>query len=120
MAKATTSASRTTSFARSGQNKKTQGEIIKVSYEHRPFRRINLYMMAGCVLLIIIGFLLMLGPGSSVEGGFNPDIFSARRIAVGPALTFLGFLLMAFAIIWSPRRSRTDKNDASAAADRND
>ena len=76
-------------------------EIITCSHEHRPFRRINFYLMAGCVCLIIVGFLLMLGAGSSVEGGFNPDVFSTRRIVVGPTITFLGFLLMAFAIIYN-------------------
>lgn len=55
----------------------------------------------------------MLGPGSSVEGGFNPDIFSTRRIAVGPTITFLGFLLMAFAIFYTPRRG--GRHDAVAA-----
>lgn len=68
------------------------------------FSRANLLMMAGCLALIIIGFALMSGGSSSVEGGFNPDIFSTRRIVVGPALAFLGFLLMAFAIIYTPRK----------------
>lgn len=70
------------------------------------FPRINLLMMGGCVAMIIIGFLLMSGGSSSIEHGFNPDIFSTRRIVVGPAIAFLGFLFMAFAIIWTPRRKR--------------
>jgi len=76
------------------------------SAAHRPFEKINYYMMGACVLLIIAGFLLMLGPGSSVESGFNPDIFSTRRIVVGPMLSFLGFLFMAFAIIYQPRKKK--------------
>ena len=56
------------------------------------------------VVLIIIGFALMAGPGSSVENGFNPDIFSTRRIVVGPTIAFLGFLSMAFAIVYSPKK----------------
>jgi hypothetical protein len=48
----------------------------------------------------------MLGGGSSVESGFNPDIFSTRRIVVGPTITFLGFLLMAFAIIYQPKKKK--------------
>ena len=40
----------------------------------------------------------MAGGGSTIEEGFNPDIFSFRRIVVGPFIAFLGFLLMAFAI----------------------
>lgn len=62
------------------------------------------------MLLIVVGFLLMTGSGSSPEAGFNPDIFSTRRIVVGPTIAFLGFLLMAFAIIWQPRKSDKLKN----------
>lgn len=77
--------------------------IIRESESLKPFGRLNFYLMGGCLLLIIAGFLLMLGGGSTPEQ-FNPDIFSTRRIVVGPALTFLGFLLMAFAIIYKPSK----------------
>lgn len=66
-------------------------------------------MMACCLVLIIVGFLLMSGGGSTVEEGFNPDIFSTRRIVVGPTIAFLGFLFMAFAIIWTPGKKKDDK-----------
>lgn len=66
------------------------------------FPKVNLWMMAGCIVLIVAGFLLMSGGSSSIENGFNPDIFSFRRIVLGPALAFLGYLLMAFAIIGNP------------------
>lgn len=67
--------------------------------------------MLGCVALIIIGFLLMTGGSSTAEGGFNPDIFSTRRIVIGPTIAFLGFLLMAFAIVWTPRKKKDNNND---------
>ena len=76
--------------------------IKKTSEKDRPFGSLNFYLMGGCIVLIILGFLFMSGGGSSVEDGFNPDIFSTRRIVVGPLLSFLGFLLMAFAIICPP------------------
>lgn len=69
------------------------------------FGKTNLIMMAVCLLLIILGFALMAG-GSSTYEQFNPDIFSTRRIVVGPTIAFLGFLLMAFAIIYKPRKSK--------------
>ncbi len=80
------------------------GDIKKVETDQRPFGRRNYIAMAACLALIIIGFVLMAGSGSSVEGGFNPDIFSTRRIVIGPAVTFLGFLLMAFAILLKPSK----------------
>ncbi len=81
-----------------------QGDIKKVNESQRAFGRKNYIAMACCLAMIVIGFLLMSGPGSSVEGGFNPDIFSTRRIVIGPAITFLGFLLMAFAILIAPKK----------------
>jgi hypothetical protein len=47
----------------------------------------------------------MLGSSSTPEE-FNPDIFSTRRIIVGPTIAFLGFLFMGFGIIY---RSKKDK-----------
>lgn len=79
--------------------------LDRVKEKDRPFTRINYYMMGGCVALIVIGFLLMSGGGSDTPEGFNPEIFSTRRIVVGPLLSFLGFLLMAFAIIWQPKKN---------------
>lgn len=39
-------------------------------------------LLAACAL-IIAGYILMAGPGST-EQSFNPDIFSTRRITVAP------------------------------------
>lgn len=80
------------------------GGIKKVEESQRPFGNKNYLAMAGCLVLIVLGFILMSGPGSSVENGFNPEIFSTRRIVVGPFVTFLGFLLMAFAILMKPKK----------------
>ncbi len=86
----------------------TSGQIKPETPAQKPFTRTNFLLMAGCVAMIIIGFILMSGPGStSGAEGFNPDIFSTRRIIVGPTIAFLGFLLMAFAIIYSPRNKKT-------------
>lgn len=80
--------------------------LDRIKKSERPFTRINIYLMAGCLALIVLGFILMSGGASTVEGGFNPEIFSTRRIVVGPLLAFLGFLLMAFAIIYTPKNRK--------------
>ena len=72
--------------------------LKKMTESQQPFSKVNFWLIGGCCILIIVGFLLMAGGGSSIEEGFNPDIFSFRRIVVGPFIAFLGFLLMAFAI----------------------
>ena len=57
--------------------KNNEGDgLDKVSESQRPFSKINFWMMGGCLALIV----------------------------VGPLLAFLGFLLMAFSIIWKPKK----------------
>lgn len=77
--------------------------LNKIKPAEKPFSKYNFWMMGGCVVLIVLGYLLMSGGGGE-NGNFNPEIFSTRRIIVGPLLSFLGFLLMAFAIIWHPAK----------------
>ncbi len=65
--------------------------------------KINYILMAVCLLLIIVGFVLM--GGSANEGDtFNYDIFNNTRTVVGPMFAFAGFVLMAFAIIFRPSK----------------
>lgn len=68
--------------------------------------KINYILIAVSMTIIIIGFLLMGGEPSGVE--FNPDIFSTRRIVVGPMTSFAGFLFMIFAILYKPKSKKTE------------
>lgn len=65
------------------------------------FDRKNFIMLAVCMAIVIIGFVLMSGPGSTDEV-YNPDIFSARRIKVAPVVCLIGFVGMVFAIMRKP------------------
>lgn len=76
--------------------------IRKTGEKDKPFSPLNFWLMGGCAVLIFLGYLFMSGGGSTEAEGFNPEIFSTRRIVVGPLLSFLGFLLMAFAIVCPP------------------
>lgn len=69
-----------------------------------PLLRNNFFYMAIAGAFIIIGFLLMLGEASGEET-YNPDIFSTRRIVIGPLITFIGFVGMAVAIIIKPKKA---------------
>ncbi len=66
------------------------------------FDRTNFLLMAIGFAIVIIGFILMSGGGSS-EGVYNPDIFSARRITVAPIVCFVGFISLIYAIIRKPK-----------------
>ncbi len=68
------------------------------------FDKVNYILLAVGMAVVIIGFLLMSGTGSS-ETAYNPDIFSARRIKVAPVVCLLGFVSMIYAVV---RRPKTD------------
>ena len=57
------------------------------------FDKTNFILLLIGMVVVIIGFLLMAGPGSS-ETQFNPDIFSVRRVRVAPIVSFVGFVFM--------------------------
>ncbi len=63
--------------------------------------KINYILIAASLAVIILGFFVMGGKPSGVE--FNPDIFSTRRIVVGPMISLLGFVLMIVAILYKPK-----------------
>ncbi len=74
------------------------------------FKKLNYIICAVSVLIIILGFILMTGPSSSIEGGFEPDIFSTRRVVIAPMVCFIGFLLMIVGILYTQKTS--EKEDA--------
>ncbi|MBE6281086.1 MAG: DUF3098 domain-containing protein [Bacteroides sp.] len=67
------------------------------------FNKVNFILLAIGMAFIILGFLLMTGPGST-EGMFEPDIFSARRIKVAPVICFFGFIFMIYGILKKPKK----------------
>lgn len=69
--------------------------------------KLNFVVCGVAVLLVLLGFMLMGGESSSIESGFNPDIFSTRRIVVAPMLCLVGFLMMIVGILLP--HNKTDK-----------
>lgn len=64
--------------------------------------KINLILILVSVVVIIAGFALMAGaPSGATE--YNPDIFSVRRITVGPMVALAGFVLMVVAILFKKK-----------------
>lgn len=74
------------------------------------FGKQNYIICAVSVFVIVLGFILMTGPASSIEGGFEPDIFSTRRIVIAPMVCFIGFLLMIGGILYT---KKVPKSEAS-------
>ena len=64
--------------------------------------KLNSILIAISVVIIIVGFALMTGEPSGATA-YNPDIFSFRRITVGPMIALFGFLVLIVAILYKPR-----------------
>ena len=64
--------------------------------------KLNLILMAVSVIIIVLGFALMTGEPSGEV--YNPDIFSFRRITVGPMISLFGFVCMIFAILFRGKK----------------
>ena len=65
--------------------------------------KLNSILIAVSFVIIIVGFILMVGePSGATE--YNPDIFSIRRITVGPMVALAGFVLMVVAILWKKKQ----------------
>lgn len=76
------------------------------------FGKKNYLLMAVSVVLLILGFVLMSGGGSTNPDVFNPEIFSSVRIKVAPLIVMIGFILMVFAILIKNRNQQEANNSA--------
>ena len=66
------------------------------------FDKMNFILLAVGMLIVVIGFLLMTGPGSS-DTVYEPDIFSVRRTKVAPIVCLIGFVSMIYAVVRRPK-----------------
>lgn len=78
-----------------------------------PLGKTNFIIMAVSVAMIAIGFMLISG-GATTDGEFNPEIFSARRIIVGPLIAFLGFIAMGVGIMWPTKAGKLPAEPADS------
>ena len=65
--------------------------------------KLNIILIAVSFVIIVLGFARMAGaPSGATE--YNPDIFSVRRITVGPMISLFGFVMMIVAILYKPKK----------------
>lgn len=55
------------------------------------------------LLVMVLGFVLMLGGGSSDPNVFNPAIFNFRRLTLAPIVIVLGIAAIIYGIMKKPR-----------------
>jgi len=63
------------------------------------FGRKNYILMLAGILLMVIGYIMMVGGGSEDPEVFNPEIFSPRRITWAPIIIVIGLVVEVFAIM---------------------
>ena len=73
------------------------------------FDKVNFILLAIGMAVVILGFILMSGSGST-EQAFNPEVFSTMRIKVAPVVCFVGFVLIIYAIIRKPKDINTEED----------
>jgi hypothetical protein len=69
-------------------------------------RRENMRLLAIGFLIIVFGFILMIGGKSSSPNVFNQEIFSFRRITLSPIIVLFGFLFEIYAIMKKPKSEK--------------
>jgi hypothetical protein len=72
------------------------------------FTKKNYYVLIAGILLIVLGYVLMIGGGSDDPNVFNPEIFSFRRITLAPMVCLVGFAAIIVAIMWRPKTGETE------------
>jgi len=65
--------------------------------------RKNVILIGIGLIVMVLGFILMLGGGSSDPNVFNPAMFSARRLTVAPILIVIGIGVIIWGIMRKPR-----------------
>ncbi|MFC2700964.1 DUF3098 domain-containing protein [Segatella oris] len=73
------------------------------------FDKVNFILLAIGMAVVILGFILMSGSGST-EQAFNPEVFSTMRIKVAPVVCFIGFVSIIYAIIRKPKDINTEED----------
>ena len=81
------------------KSKRIREEEIKTVLGKR-----NYVILIISLILIIIGYILMSGEGST-PAAYNPDIFSRLRICFAPIICLLGYLLNVVGIIYITKKN---------------
>jgi len=66
----------------------------------------NYRLLAIGFVIIVIGFLLMIGGKADNPNEFNEEIFSFRRITLAPIIVLFGFIFEIYAIMKKPKESK--------------
>lgn len=69
-----------------------------------PFGKTNYILVLIGIALLVIGFILMTGGGSSDPDVFNEKMFDFQRITLSTILILVGFVVEIVAIFWRDKK----------------
>lgn len=73
-----------------------------------PFGKMNYIFVLIGLVLIAVGFILMIGGGSTDPDVFNEEMFSFKRITLAPILVLAGFVVEIVAIFWKGKNKNAE------------
>ena len=65
----------------------------------------NVKIIGAGLLVMVLGFVLMIGGGSSDPNVFNPEMFNFRRLTIAPLLILAGIVVIIVGIMKTPRNT---------------
>lgn len=68
-----------------------------------PFGKQNYIIVLIGLALIALGFVLMIGGGSTDPNVFNEKMFDFQRLTLAPILVLAGFVVEIVAIFWKKK-----------------
>lgn len=63
------------------------------------FSKKNYTLIIAGVLLLVIGYVLMIGGGSDNPQEFSYELFSAQRVIIAPIVILAGFVVVGWGIM---------------------
>ena len=80
----------------------TKKEMVENSDDQKvmPFGKQNYIIVLIGIALIALGFILMIGGGSTDPDVFNEKMFNFQRLTLAPVLVLAGFVVEIVAIFW--------------------
>lgn len=70
------------------------------------FGKRNYMIMILGLVVILIGFVLMMGGGSDDPNVFNEEMYNFRRIRLAPTVVLIGLAIEVYAIMVNPDKNK--------------
>jgi membrane-bound ClpP family serine protease len=85
-------------------------ETTKKSTSEKKFEmalgKENYFLLGLSFIIVVVGFILMIGGGSDDPNVFNEAIYDFQRITLAPMVVLFGFLFAIYAIMKKPHADK--------------